>query len=171
MNYTVVVAEDEELLLNNLVHKIEKADPDFHVIGTAQTGVQALDLVEKLSPDVVFTDIRMPVMDGITLLTKIRDQFPFTKFVITIGSSDQAGRLRNRIHTRRCFHVSRTDCSTPQRFHGAELRRGYQSEPDRRYYELQSKLSDQDFLPSIRLYAYQVSHQSPNEPRAEAPYS
>ena len=36
MNYTVVVAEDEELLLNNLVHKIEKADPDFHVIGTAQ---------------------------------------------------------------------------------------------------------------------------------------
>ena len=88
MNYTVVVAEDEELLLNNLVHKIEKADPDFHVIGTAQTGVQALDLVEKLSPDVVFTDIRMPVMDGITLLTKIRDQFPFTKFVITSGFSD-----------------------------------------------------------------------------------
>ena len=88
MNYTVVVAEDEELLLNNLVHKIEKADPDFHVIGTAQTGVQALDLVEKLSPDVVFTDIRMSVMDGITLLTKIRDQFPFTKFVITSGFSD-----------------------------------------------------------------------------------
>lgn len=34
MNYTVIVAEDEELLLNNLVHKIEKADPDFQVIGT-----------------------------------------------------------------------------------------------------------------------------------------
>lgn len=41
MNYTVIVAEDEELLLNNLVHKIEKADPDFQVIGTAQTGAQA----------------------------------------------------------------------------------------------------------------------------------
>ena len=36
MNYTVIVAEDEELLLNNLVHKIEKADPDFQVIGTAR---------------------------------------------------------------------------------------------------------------------------------------
>ena len=46
MNYTVIVAEDEELLLNNLVHKIEKADPDFQVIGTAQTGAQALSLVE-----------------------------------------------------------------------------------------------------------------------------
>lgn len=55
MNYTVIVAEDEELLLNNLVHKIEKADPDFQVIGTAQTGAQALSLVEQMSPDVVFT--------------------------------------------------------------------------------------------------------------------
>lgn len=53
MNYTVIVAEDEELLLNNLVHKIEKADPDFQVIGTAQTGAQALSLVEQMSPDVV----------------------------------------------------------------------------------------------------------------------
>ena len=53
MNYTVIVAEDEELLLNNLVHKIEKADPEFQVIGTAQTGAQALTLVEQLSPDVV----------------------------------------------------------------------------------------------------------------------
>ena len=63
MNYTVIVAEDEELLLNNLVHKIEKADPDFQVIGTAQTGAQALSLVEQMSPDVVFTDIKMPGVD------------------------------------------------------------------------------------------------------------
>ena len=56
--------------------------------GTAQTGDQALALVEKLSPDLVITDIRMPVMDGITLLTKVREQFPFTKFIITSGFSD-----------------------------------------------------------------------------------
>ena len=64
MKYTVVVAEDEELLLNNLVQKIQKADPDFQVTGTAQTGEQAFALVEKLTPDLVITDIRMPVMDG-----------------------------------------------------------------------------------------------------------
>ena len=88
MTYTVIVAEDEELLLTNLVQKIQKADPDFLVAGTAQTGDQALALVEKLSPDLVITDIRMPVMDGITLLTKVREQFPFTKFIITSGFSD-----------------------------------------------------------------------------------
>ena len=88
MKYTVIVAEDEELLLNNLVQKIQKADPDFQVAGTAQTGDQALALIEQLSPDLVVTDIRMPVMDGITLLSRVREQFPFTKFIITSGFSD-----------------------------------------------------------------------------------
>ena len=88
MKYTVIVAEDEELLLNNLVQKIQKADPDFQVAGTAQTGDQALALVEQFSPDLVVTDIRMPVMDGITLLARVREQFPFTKFIITSGFSD-----------------------------------------------------------------------------------
>ena len=53
MTYTVIVAEDEELLLTNLVQKIQKADPDFQVAGTAQTGDQALALIEKLSPDLL----------------------------------------------------------------------------------------------------------------------
>ena len=72
MKYTVVVAEDEELLLNNLVQKIQKADPDFQVTGTAQTGEQAFALVEKLTPDLVITDIRMPVMDGYEATKAIR---------------------------------------------------------------------------------------------------
>lgn len=88
MNYTVIVAEDEELLLNNLVQKIQKADPDFQIVGTAQTGDQALALVEKLQPDLIITDIRMPVMDGIALLTRVRSQFPYIRFIITSGFSD-----------------------------------------------------------------------------------
>lgn len=88
MKYTVVIAEDEELLLNNLIQKIHKADPEFEVIGKAQTGSQAYELIDKLTPDVVITDIRMPVMDGIALLTKTREQYPLTKFIITSGFSD-----------------------------------------------------------------------------------
>ena len=88
MNYTVIVAEDEELLLNNLVQKIQKSDPDFQIVGTAQTGDQALALVEKLQPDLIITDIRMPVMDGIALLTRVRSQFPYIRFIITSGFSD-----------------------------------------------------------------------------------
>lgn len=86
--YTVIVAEDEELLLKNLVKKVEMADPDFRVIGTAQTGEQALSLVQKHSPDILITDIRMPVIDGLELLEKVRERYPAMKFIITTGFSD-----------------------------------------------------------------------------------
>ncbi|MDO4522958.1 MAG: response regulator [Eubacteriales bacterium] len=88
MKYTVIVAEDEELLLENVIHKIPLADEDFEVIGKAQTGVQAYELIEQQNPDVVITDIMMPMMDGIALLTKVREQFPLTKFIIMSGFSD-----------------------------------------------------------------------------------
>ena len=88
MKYTVIVAEDEELLLHSLVKKIEKMDVNFEVVGTAQTGVQAFELVKKLSPDLVVTDIKMPEMDGIALIQKVRDNFPVIDFIITSGFSD-----------------------------------------------------------------------------------
>ena len=85
MTYTVIVAEDEELLLTNLVQKIQKADPDFLVAGTAQTGDQALALVEKLSPDLVITDIRMPKINGLELIAMTREIHKNMKFVVISG--------------------------------------------------------------------------------------
>ena len=86
--YTVVVAEDEELLLHNLVGKIEKTNLGFKVIGTAQTGQQAYEVVKELNPDLLVTDIRMPIMNGIELLEKVRNHYPLTRFIITSGFSD-----------------------------------------------------------------------------------
>ena len=87
MQYEVVVAEDEELLLKNLTGKIN-AFPAFRVVGEAQTGKRALELVRELMPSLLITDIRMPVMDGIELLTHARDAFPDMKFIIISGFSD-----------------------------------------------------------------------------------
>lgn len=86
--YTVVVAEDEELLLHDLVKKIQATGLCFNVIGTAQTGSQALDLVDTLHPDLLITDIRMPIMNGIALLEKVRERYPLIKFIIISGFSD-----------------------------------------------------------------------------------
>ncbi len=86
--FTVVVAEDEELILNNLVQKIHSTNLNFKVIGTAQTGADALALVQELSPEVLITDIRMPVMTGIQLLGHVHQQYPFVKTVIISGFSD-----------------------------------------------------------------------------------
>ncbi|MFA9377396.1 MAG: response regulator [Lachnotalea sp.] len=97
MKYTIVVAEDEELLLDNLIKKIENLDIGFEVIGKAQTGIQAYELVKELTPDLVITDIRMPTMDGISLIKKIKERYPLTDFIITSGFSDFE-YTKNAIH-------------------------------------------------------------------------
>ncbi|HHX59662.1 MAG TPA: response regulator [Epulopiscium sp.] len=86
--YTVLIAEDEELLLNNLIDKVNQSGLGFQVIGKAQTGTQALHLVESLSPNLLITDIQMPLMNGITLLENVHHKFPHVKTIIVSGFSD-----------------------------------------------------------------------------------
>lgn len=86
--FKIIVAEDEELQLNSLIRKIRDVDADFTVAGAAQTGTQAYDLVCRTEPDVLITDIRMPVMSGIELLEKTRDRYPMMQFIIVSGFSD-----------------------------------------------------------------------------------
>ena len=62
MNYTVLVVDDEENQRRALIEKVDWARAGFEVIGEAENGVEALPLVEMLEPDLVMTDIRMPLI-------------------------------------------------------------------------------------------------------------
>lgn len=86
--YSVIVAEDEILLLDHLAEKIRQCAPDFEVVGKAQTGDEAYRLVKEHHPDLLITDIRMPVMNGIELLENVYNHCPLTKFIIISGYSD-----------------------------------------------------------------------------------
>ena len=88
MSYKLVIAEDEELQLNSLVKKVEKFCPGFTVVGTAQTGSQAYKLICEKAPDILISDIRMPVMTGIELMEKARIMFPELQFIIISGFSE-----------------------------------------------------------------------------------
>lgn len=88
MKYTIIVAEDEPLLLENLILKVKQSGTNFEVIGFAQTGIQAYELIESLNPDLLITDIRMPVMDGLELIKKTREHHSQTDFIITSGFSE-----------------------------------------------------------------------------------
>lgn len=88
MSYKIVIAEDEELQLNSLVKKVEKFCPGFTVVGTAQTGSQAYKLICEKAPDILISDIRMPVMSGIELMEKARIMFPELQFIIISGFSE-----------------------------------------------------------------------------------
>jgi two-component system, response regulator YesN len=86
--YRVVVAEDEPLILGSVVKKITNMNIGFEVIGTAEDGKTALELIESHSPDVLVTDIRMPIMDGLELLKITSSRYPNIKIIVISGYDD-----------------------------------------------------------------------------------
>lgn len=86
--YKVVIAEDEIPILENLVGKIKSLSLPFHIVGTATNGSDALDLVKEYHADLLFTDIRMPIMDGLTLTKEAKDYNPNLKIVIVSGYNE-----------------------------------------------------------------------------------
>jgi two-component system, response regulator YesN len=86
--YKVIVADDEKLFLNNIVRNIQAVNLGFEVAGTAQDGKEALGLIEKLSPDVLVTDIKMPVMDGLELVKTVAFKYPDIVKIVISGYDD-----------------------------------------------------------------------------------
>lgn len=83
--YTVLLVDDEEEVMEVIDKKINWEELGFSVIGHANNGVKALEMVEEFQPDVVVTDIKMPYMDGMELSTHIKAEFPATKILILTG--------------------------------------------------------------------------------------
>jgi two-component system, response regulator YesN len=88
--YRAIVAEDEPMIREGLCRDIAEAHPGFVVAGEAHNGRAALDLAEELSPDLLVTDIRMPVMDGLELIERCYRFHPAMALIIVSGYGDFA---------------------------------------------------------------------------------
>lgn len=85
MDYTVLVVEDEFEQRRALIERVNWDAAGFKVIGEAENGVEALDLIETLEPDLILTDIKMPMISGLELAAKVRELRPATQIVILSG--------------------------------------------------------------------------------------
>ncbi len=83
----VLIADDHRLMVEGTKRALERAG-GFEIVGEAVTGVQVLPLVRRLKPELVLLDLRMPQMDGLTCLSKIRKEFPDVKVAILSVSQD-----------------------------------------------------------------------------------
>lgn len=83
--YNVMLVDDEEEIRVAIEKKIDWAELDFNVVGSASNGWDALDMALERHPDVVLTDINMPFMNGLEFSKRLKAELPDTKFVILTG--------------------------------------------------------------------------------------
>jgi DNA-binding NarL/FixJ family response regulator len=83
----VLIADDHPLILAGIKRALEESD-GFEVVAEARVGSQVLPLVSQTKPDLALLDLRMPEMDGLTCLDRIRKEHPQVKVVILSVSTD-----------------------------------------------------------------------------------
>ena len=84
-----ILIVDDSFVMRALLRGIVTSDPDLAVVGEATNGLEALQSIKELNPDLVLLDIEMPHMDGIECLKRLRllSKVP----VIIVSSVAQAG--------------------------------------------------------------------------------
>ena len=88
MLYKILIVDDEEEIRLGIIKKIQWEKHGFEIVGDAQNGVEALEKAEKLKPDIIMTDIKMPFMDGLELGDKVLEILPAIKIIIFSGCDD-----------------------------------------------------------------------------------
>ncbi len=88
--YTIVVVDDEEELRRAIIKRIDWEQAGFQVVGEADNGIEALELVEKQEPDLLLTDIHMPFLSGLELARQVREIRPATQIAFLSGYDDFA---------------------------------------------------------------------------------
>ena len=86
--YKILLVDDEAEVRTSIIRKIDWSAVGFQVVGDAENGVDALEKIEQLEPDVVLTDIRMPYMDGLEMAERLREIHPSIKVVLFSGFDD-----------------------------------------------------------------------------------
>lgn len=85
----IVIAEDHRLIREGL-RFILSGEENFEIVGEAANGLQAIDVISDLKPDVVLLDITMPELDGIQVIPIIKQKSPGTKALMLTASEDEA---------------------------------------------------------------------------------
>ena len=86
--YKVLIVDDEPVIVEGLRKIVDWEKYNCVVVGTAASGKEGLEMTEKYQPDILFTDIRMPGMDGLTMIAALRSEHRNMQIVILTGYRD-----------------------------------------------------------------------------------
>ncbi|WP_221565878.1 response regulator [Alkalihalobacillus sp. TS-13] len=83
--YTAIVVDDEKMIKRSIVALIQSNDTGFEIVGEAKDGIDAIELNERYSPDLIITDIRMPKLNGLKFIERVKETNTRSKFIIISG--------------------------------------------------------------------------------------
>lgn len=83
-----MLVDDEQDIRQSIIELVQWEKMGFQIIGEASNGEEALEAMESNVPDILITDIKMPIMDGIELSKQVREENPFAKIVFLSGYED-----------------------------------------------------------------------------------
>ncbi|MDR2898372.1 MAG: response regulator [Spirochaetaceae bacterium] len=83
--YKVIIVDDEDTIVTGLSQLLPWQQFECEIAAVAHDGETALSLIRKLRPDILFTDIKMPGMDGLSLIAAFRSEFPDMQITILSG--------------------------------------------------------------------------------------
>ena len=83
----VLLADDDELFLKSLKALIER-QPELSVVAEAANGLEAIELAEQHAPDAAVVDLHMPLLDGVSPVTRLRRDHPNLCLIVLTGDSD-----------------------------------------------------------------------------------
>lgn len=83
-----VVVEDEILIREGLCKLMKKMFPEITIVSTAGNGQEGLLCIERDRPELIITDIRMPVMDGLEMIVKMQEAGMFPKVIVLTAYSE-----------------------------------------------------------------------------------
>lgn len=86
--YKVVIIDDEPIIVEGLSRVIKWESYGCKLVGTAYDGMEGVDVIRKNQPDIIFSDIAMPGMDGLKMIAAIKVEHPDAKIAILTGYRD-----------------------------------------------------------------------------------
>ena len=86
--YKVVVVEDEEIVRKGIIFTINWEALNCMIAGESSNGEEGADVIRRLSPDIIVTDLKMPRMDGVEMIEMLRSEGNRAKFIILTAYGD-----------------------------------------------------------------------------------
>lgn len=83
--YKIIVVEDDQIIRRGICQTIPWEEHGFVIAGEASDGENGLELIEKVQPHVVISDINMPFLNGLEMVKQLKDKAPDTRFIFLTG--------------------------------------------------------------------------------------